>query len=167
MPTTPNKLISASRITLVQMMVNEHANLYGNVHGGVIMKLCDEAGGFAAMRHAGRPCVTVFIDSMEFYEPVHVGELLRITAEPSWIGRTSIECEVVVEAENVMSGHRLETNRAYFVYVALDDRGRPVPVPELDCESDAQRRRMEQGEARRQYRLKKRAEREAEKTAAP
>lgn len=150
------KPVSASRVVLTQLMQNEHANLRGNVHGGWIMKLCDEAGGLAAMRHAQRPAVTVAIDSMTFDEPVHVGEVLRLTARLTWVGRSSMEVLVTVEAEDPLTAHRLLTNSAYIVYVALDERGRPASVPPLACETEEQRQRMEAGARRQQHRLAQR-----------
>ena len=148
------KTVSDSRITLSLVMGPEHANFLGNVHGGVIMKLCDEAGGMAGSRHAGTHVVTVVVDSMGFHSPVHIGQLMTVTAEVSWVGRTSIETRVVVQAENVITGEITHTNTAYFVYVALGENGRPTPVPGLICETDEQKRRKEQAEERRAFRLK-------------
>jgi acyl-CoA hydrolase len=123
------KTISQSRVTLTQLMGPGHANTMGNVHGGHIMKVCDEAGGMAAIKHARRPVVTVTVDSMAFHSPVHIGDLLTVTAEVNWVGRTSMETRVVVTAENVLSGRVTHTNTAYFVYVGLDEDGRPAAVP--------------------------------------
>lgn len=111
---------SDSQITLTQLMGPTDANTLGNVHGGFIMKLCDEAGGMAATKHARRPAVTVTVDSMGFHSPVHIGNLMTVRAEVTWVGRTSMETRVVVTAENVISGAVTHTNTAYFVYVALD-----------------------------------------------
>jgi acyl-CoA hydrolase len=138
------------------------ANVMGNVHGGHIMKLCDEAGGMAAIRHARRPVVTVTVDSMAFHSPVHIGNLLTVTAEVTWVGRTSMETRVVVSAENVLSGEVTHTNTAYFVYVSLGEDGRPAPVPNLVCETDEERVRFERAAARQAYRLKMRQQEETE-----
>lgn len=150
------KTISESRLTLNQLMLPEHANTMGNVHGGVIMKLVDEAGGLCATRHARRPAVTVAIDSMTFDKPVHVGELLELTAEVTWTGRTSMEVVVTVVAENPLTGDRVPTNSAYLVYVALDARGQPTPVPPLISETDAGRERLAAAQKRQEYRIKQR-----------
>jgi uncharacterized protein (TIGR00369 family) len=96
---------SGSRVHLAQLMLPEHANPLGNVHGGIIMKLADEAGSLAAMRYSGRHAVTVFIESMTFDEPVQVGSLLHVNAHVSWVGRTSMEVLVRVDAENPLTGH--------------------------------------------------------------
>ena len=116
----------ASRVTLSQLMHLEHANLLGNVHGGWIMKLVDEAGALASMRHAQRKVVTVAIDSMVFRQPIRLGDLIILNAEVTYTGRTSMEVQVEVQAENPITGERTHTNTAYLVYVALDDYGRPT-----------------------------------------
>jgi acyl-CoA hydrolase len=133
-----------------------HANLLGNVHGGWIMKLVDEAGALASMRHAQQRVVTVALDQMTFRQPILIGDLVTLTAEVSYVGTTSMEVEVGVEAENPISGSRSHTNTAYLVYVALDERGRKVPVPRLVTETDAERERMEAGRLRQEYRKQQR-----------
>jgi acyl-CoA hydrolase len=145
-----------SKVTLTQVMNVTDANVLGNVHGGLLMKLSDEAGGIAAARHAGCVAVTVVVDSMEFHSPVHIGNLVTFDAEVTWVGRTSIETRVVVTAENVLTGQVMHTNTAYFVYVAVDDNGRPTPVPELICETEEERERFARGAERRQRRLSER-----------
>jgi uncharacterized protein (TIGR00369 family) len=149
----PGKSVSASRIQIAQLMQPEHANNLGNVHGGWIMKLMDEAGALACMRHAQQRVVTVAVDRMTFRQPIRLGDLVILTAEVSYVGRTSMEAEVQVEAENPVSGHRVHTNTAYLVYVALNENGTPIPVPPLIPESEEQRLRMEAGRARQAYRL--------------
>jgi uncharacterized protein (TIGR00369 family) len=147
------KSVTASRVTLAQLMQPEHANTHGNVHGGWIMKLVDEAGALACMRHAQRRVVTVAVDQMLFREPIRIGDLVTLTAEVSYFGRTSMEAEVHVVAENPVTGECTHTNTAYVVYVALDEQGKPVLVPPLVAENDAQRKRMEQGKQRQAHRL--------------
>ena len=149
----PKRPVSASRVTLHQVMLPEHANTLGNIHGGTIMKMVDEAGAIAAMRHAQRPCVTIAIDSMTFLSPVHVGELLSCAASVQYVGRSSIEVGVRVHAENAITGQLTYTNSAFVVYVALGDDGRPTPVPELILETDEERRIWEEGKARQLRRI--------------
>ena len=132
----------------------EHANLLGNVHGGWIMKLVDEAGALACMRHAQRKVVTVSIDSMVFRQPIRIGDLIILNAEVSYAGRTSMEAEVHVLAENPITGEQTHTNTAYLVYVALDDEGRPTSVPRLEAETEDEKRRMEEAKERQERRLK-------------
>lgn len=146
------KRIEESRVTLSVMMGPQDTNGLGNVHGGVIMKLVDEAGGIAAMRHARRPAVTVAMDSMTFMEPIRVGMLVQFNAELTYVGRTSMEVRVKVIAENPISGTTVVTNTAYLVYVALDDTGSPVQVPRLMYETEEQRIQAERAQARQAYR---------------
>jgi uncharacterized protein (TIGR00369 family) len=149
------KPISASRITLSQLMHPEHANLLGNVHGGWIMKLVDEAGALTCMRHAQRKVVTVTIDSMDFHQPIRIGDLVILNAEVSYTGRTSMEATVEVHAENPVTGEQTHTNTAYLVYVALDDAGRPTPVPPVQAETHEEEQSLEQGKVRQQQRLQR------------
>jgi uncharacterized protein (TIGR00369 family) len=149
-----SKTVSASRITLSQLMHPEHANVLGNVHGGWVMKLVDEAGALACMRHAQRKVVTVAIDSMTFRQPIRIGDLVILNAEVSYVGRTSMEAEVHVIAENPITGERTYTNTAYLVYVALDDKGRPTTVPSLRAETEEEKHRMEKAQERQEHRLK-------------
>jgi uncharacterized protein (TIGR00369 family) len=130
-----------------------HANLLGNVHGGHIMKLVDEAGALACMKHSHQRVVTVVVDRMTFKHPIKIGDLVTLTAEVSYVGNTSMEAEVTVVAENPTTGQQWHTNTAYLVYVALGENGKPTPVPPLLAETAAERRRMEQGTARQAYRL--------------
>ena len=148
------KPVSASRISLSQLMHPEHANLLGHVHGGWVMKLVDEAGALACMRHARRKVVTVAIDSMTFRQPIRIGDLVILKAEVSYTGRTSMEAAVEVVAEDPITGEQTHTNTAYLVYVALDDAGRPTSVPPLQAETEAEKERMEQAQARQKRRLK-------------
>lgn len=142
-----------SRVMLHHLMMPEHANALGNVHGGVIMRLVDEAGALCAMRHARRPCVTISIDSMTFRQPVHLGELLICTANVTWVGRTSIETSVHVVSEHPITGVTSHTNSAFVVYVALGEDGRPTPVPGLVLASDEDLRSFEDGAARQTRRI--------------
>lgn len=133
----------------------EHANPHGNIHGGFIMKMADEAGAICAMRHAQRPVVTVAIDSMSFRSPVRVGQVLSMKAMVSAVGRTSVEVEVRVSAENPVTGELTHTNSARLVYVALDDDGKPHPVPPLLIETAEQRQVEAAAKARQQERLER------------
>lgn len=150
------KTPSESRVTLTQLMGPAQANTLGNVHGGLLMKICDEAGGMAAAKHARRPSVTVTVDSMTFHSPVHIGNLVTVKAEVTWVGRTSMETRVVVSAENVLTGAVTHTNTAYFVYVALGEDGKPMTVPPLICETAEEQARCERAARRQADRLERR-----------
>jgi uncharacterized protein (TIGR00369 family) len=147
------KTSNVSRISIAQLMHPEHANILGNVHGGWIMKLVDEAGALACMRHAQKRVVTVAVDSMVFREPIKIGDLVTLNAEVTYTGRTSMEAEVQVIAEDPITGERTHTNTAYLVYVALDDEGRPTTVPALIVETDEEKQRMEQAKKRQAHRI--------------
>jgi uncharacterized protein (TIGR00369 family) len=150
------KPVRASRVTISQLMHPEHANLLGNVHGGWIMKLVDEAGALACMRHAQKKVVTVAIDSMTFRQPIKIGDLIILNAEVTYAGRTSMEAEVQVLAENPVTGERTHTNTAYLVYVALDDEGKPTPVHPLRAETEEEKRKALAAQERQERRLKQR-----------
>lgn len=153
------KTVSASRITIAQLMQPEHANNLGKVHGGWIMKLVDEAGALACMRHAQSRVVTVAVDQMIFRQPIRIGDLVTLTAEVSYVGKTSLEAEVQVVAENPVTQENTHTNTAYVVYVAMDDLGKPVVVSPLITETEDQRIRREEGKKRQEYRLRQKSRR--------
>lgn len=154
-PDLAPKYASQSQVVLNQQMMPADANPLGNVHGGFVMKLVDEAGALAAMRHARRPVVTIAIDSMTFLSPVKVGHLLTLHASVNWVGRTSIEAGIRVTAENPITGETVHTNSAFVVYVALDDHGKPISAPPLILETEQDRQRWVEGEARQELRLKR------------
>lgn len=147
------KRMRDSRVTISQVMLPSDANPQGNVHGGIIMKLVDEAGAIVAVRHSRCNVVTVAVDSMTFLSPIYVGNLVTFTASLSHVGRTSMEVEVLVEAEDPMTGEKTHTNSAYVVYVALDESGQPHEVPALLAESDEELERMARGRERQAERL--------------
>jgi uncharacterized protein (TIGR00369 family) len=148
------KPVSASLVTLSQVMLLNDANPTGNVHGGTIMKLVDTAGGLVAMKHAGRVCVTVRIDSMSFEAPVYVGDLVTVRASINTVGNTSMEVGVRVEAETFITGDTRHVSTAYLVFVALGDDGRPTPAPPLLIETPDDARRQEEANVRREHRLR-------------
>jgi uncharacterized protein (TIGR00369 family) len=154
----PGKRIADSRTNLSALMGPQDTNQYGNVHGGVIMKMVDEAGALAAMRHANLPVVTVAVDSMTFMESVLVGDVVECKAELTYVGRTSLEVRVEVTAENPIYGTLRTVNVAYLVYVALDNHSRPTPVRPLIYETDEERARGEAAKARQEYRKQMRAQ---------
>jgi uncharacterized protein (TIGR00369 family) len=152
------KTVRASRVQLAQLMQPEHANTHGNVHGGWIMKLVDEAGALASTRHAAHRTVTIAIDKMVFNHPVHVGDLVFFNAEVTFAGRTSMEVEVQVVAENPITGERVDTNKAFLVYVAIDSAGKPTQVPPLFAETPEEQVRMDSAFERQKRRLVQRTE---------
>jgi acyl-CoA hydrolase len=146
------KKASESAVIMSHIALPEDANPSGNLHGGVILKHVDTAGGVVAMRHARANAVTASFERMDFLLPAYVGELLTIKASLNYVGRTSMEVGVRVEAENPITGEVRHTNSAYVTYVALDESGKPRPVPPLDLDTDTARRRWQEAENRRRMR---------------
>ncbi len=154
---TPSpKPVSASRLVLAQVMTPQDANPAGNVHGGNIMKLADTASGVVAIRHSGRNCVTASVDRFEFHAPVYVGNLVTLYASLNYVGKSSMEVGVRVEAEDLRTGKRTHTNSSYFLMVALDEAGRPAEVPRLILETEDERRRHEEARQRADARRERR-----------
>lgn len=147
---------SATQMTL--LMGPSDANIAGNVHGGVIMRLVDTAAGVAAMRHVRGRVVTAHVDSLSFEAPVHVGDMLTIAAVITQVWRTSMEVEVTVHRENPISGEGNLTTRAHLTLVGVDDDERPMNVPPLDVDTDEARRRQQAAEVRREARIRLRRE---------
>lgn len=150
------KTIADSRFTLSALMGPQDANSQGNVHGGVVMKMVDEAGALVAMRHSRTSVVTVAIDSMTFVEPIFVGNLVLCNAELTYVGRTSMEVRVEVIAENPLLGTSTISNIAYLVYVALDTGGQPTEVPEIQFETELEIARAKEARERQALRKKQR-----------
>lgn len=161
------KRVADSQVTLVQLTEITDANLLGIVHGGVVMKLVDTAAGLAAMKHCGGPAVTVAMDEMSFLAPVHVGDTLTVVASVNDAGRTSLEVGVSVESEQVVTGKRTHTSSAYLVFVALDEDGKPRPVPPVLAETEVQRRRQREAKIRRETRMSHRQAIEDHRRDAP
>jgi uncharacterized protein (TIGR00369 family) len=144
---------SESSVELSQLMEVTDANVLGNVHGGVIMRLADTAAALAAMRHAAGVCVTVSVDELSFLEPVHVGDIVTVRAAVNDVGTTSLECGVRVEAESPVTRRRVHASSAYFVFVAIDEEGAPRPVAPILPETEEQRRRQREARLRREARM--------------
>ncbi len=158
------KRVKDSSVTTAQMMIPQDANPAGNVHGGVVVKIIDEAAGVVAARHSRCNVVTASIDRMDFHHPIFVGDLLFFKSSLNFVGRTSMEIGVRVEAENLMTGEVRHAASAYLTYVAIDKEGRPVEVPPLIVETDEERRRQREGKARRELRLAEKRKEEACRT---
>jgi uncharacterized protein (TIGR00369 family) len=147
------KKIRESTIIMAQLMNPQDANPAGNVHGGVIMRLIDNAAGCAACRHARSNVVTASIDRMDFHNPVFVGDLVTLSASLNFVGKTSMELGVRVEAENLITGKRRHTASAYLTFVAIDANGRPLLLSPLVVETDEEKRRNQEASNRRKARL--------------
>jgi acyl-CoA hydrolase len=144
---------SASEVVLARQMEIPDANIAGNVHGGTIMKMVDTAAGLAAAKHCGGLAVTAAMDEMSFLDPVFVGDVVTVKAMVNEAFHTSVEVGVRVEAETYATGRHVHTSSAYLVFVSIDDRGSPRPVPPLLAETEDQRRRQQEARLRRETRL--------------
>ncbi|MBW1739884.1 MAG: acyl-CoA thioesterase [Deltaproteobacteria bacterium] len=149
---TREKTVCESRVEMAQIMLPMDANLAGNVHGGTIMKFIDTAAGIVALRHCRTNVVTASMDRLDFHEPVFVGELVIFRASINYVGSTSMEVGVRVEAENLMTGEVRHTNSAYLTMVSLDENRKPTLVPRIVPETEEEKRRFEEGRIRAQQR---------------
>ena len=150
------KPASESRSLLARWMGIGDANSGGNIHGGTVMKLVDEAAGLAAIKHSRQRVVTAGVDRMNFLVPIHIGELVTFSATVNAVWRTSMEVGVRVEAENPRTGDVRHASTAYVTMVALDDEGNPAPVPPLLTTTPDEQRRMREATLRRANRLAER-----------
>ena len=135
-----------------ELMMPHHVNNFGNVFGGVILSMVDRAALVAAMRHAGRNCLTVSIDRVDFREPIYAGELVTCQARVTFAGRTSMEVGVKVTASNLLTGDQRHTNTCFLTFVAIDEHNRPVAVPALELETEDDQQRFREGKRRREVR---------------
>jgi len=143
-------------------MMPQHANNLGNVFGGVVLSMMDKCAAIAAFRHCRASVVTASIDRVDFREPIHLGDLVVMKASVNFVGRSSMEVGVRVEAEELLTGRRRHTNSCYLTFVAVDAKGRPIEVPSLVPETPDEKRRYAAAQERRRRRLE---EREAERGA--
>lgn len=153
--------VSQSATVLATLVEPSQTNPMGNIHGGTIMKLADQAGAAAAIRHAGRICVTASIDRLDFLNPVNVGDLVTLKSSVNYVHRTSMEVGVRIEAENMMTGTVKHVASAYLIFVALDEHCRPVPIAPVIPQSDAEQLRYQQGQLRYKQRQENRAQHRA------
>lgn len=143
---------SESEITTARLMMPTDANVLGNVFGGAIMRYMDEIAAIVAWRHAGKNVVTASIDRMNFYAPVFVGNLLIMKATVNYVGTTSMEIGVRIEAQDPTTRKGTHTGSCYLTYVALDERGKPTPISPLIVATPDERRRFKEARARRRLR---------------
>lgn len=157
------KTVKFSRMYIVQQMMPQDANLAGNVHGGVIMKLIDNSAGLAALRHCGANVVTASIDRLDFHNPVFVGDLLKIWTSLNFAGKSSMEVGVRVEAENPFTGETRHTASAYLTFVAMGREGTPTVVPPLILETEEDKKRHREATERRETRLLERTKKKTDR----
>jgi acyl-CoA hydrolase len=158
--TRPTRTVKESQHETSEIMMPGQANNLGHVFGGVVLAMMDKAAAVAAIRHSRSACVTASIDRVDFREPIHLGDLIVMKASVNYVGRTSMEVGVRVEAEDLQSGNRRHTNSCYLTFVAVDKGGRPVEVPNLKPESPDEMRRYEAATERRRRRLEEKQQEE-------
>jgi len=146
------KKVSESEMTTARLMMPTDANVLGNVFGGSIMKYMDEIAAIVAWRHAGTNVVTASVDRMNFYAPVYIGNLLVLKAAVNYVGTTSMEIGVRIEAVDPSTRKGTHTSSCYLTYVALDRKGRPTPIPPLILTTPVEKRRFKEGLTRRKLR---------------
>ncbi len=152
----PAKTVRESQHETSELMMPEHANNMGHVFGGVILSMMDKTAAIAAFRHSRAAVVTASIDRVDFREPIHLGDLVVMKASVNYVGRSSMEVGVRVEAEDLMSGNRRHTNSCYLTFVAVDRNGRPIEVAALEPETEDEQRRHAAAQDRRRRRLEER-----------
>jgi acyl-CoA hydrolase len=143
---------SESAMMTARLMMPTDANVLGNVFGGAIMRYMDEAAAIVAWRHAGRNVVTASIDRMNFFAPVYVGNLLLLKASVNYVGTTSMEIGVRIEAQDPSTRKGVHAGSCYLTYVALDEKGKPTPIPPLIVTTATEKRRFNEAAARRKLR---------------
>jgi acyl-CoA hydrolase len=167
-PALPGKPTAYSRVTLSRIMTAVDVNLYGTVHGGVLMKFIDDVAGAAAARHSGGTAVTAAIDEIVFTEPVRVGDLVHAHAQVNWTGHTSMEVGVRVVAErwDRTEDQPVDVATAYLVFVVVDADGAPRPVRQVLPQTVEDERRFREAQIRRAHRLARRRAIQAHRAAA-
>lgn len=155
-PSTISRTVRETQHETSQLMLPQHSNNLGLVFGGVILGMMDTASAVSAIRHARSVCVTASVDRVDFREPIHLGDLVIMKCSVNYVGRTSMEVGVRVEAEDLQTGVRRHTNSCYLTFVAIDRNGKPIEVPKLVPETEDEIRRYEAAKARRQRRLEER-----------
>lgn len=152
-PDPPELPVSESQVVMHEIVLPNDTNSLGTVMGGHVMHLMDICAAMAAMRHCRKAVVTAAVDHLDFRHPVNVGEIMILKASVNYADHTSMELGVRIDAENPLTGEQRHTSSAYLTFVALDDRGRPTPVPKVVPETEGERRRYRHAQDRRQSRL--------------
>ncbi len=142
-----------SPVIMTELVLPQHTNALGTVFGGVVMGWIDIAAAIASQRYARSPVVTVSIDHLHFIVPIKIGYTVRINARVTYVGKTSIEVEVLVDAENSITGEVNRATNAYLTFVAIDEKGKPKKVPPLTAKTAAEKKALQQALVRRERRL--------------
>lgn len=150
--------VSHSKTTITELMVPAYANFGGKVHGGTILSLMDKVAYVCSSRHAGTYCVTVSVDTVDFHQPVEVGDLVSLHATVNYVGRSSLIVGIKAVAENLKNRHESHTNTSFFTMVAVDENVNPIKIPGLILENSDEVRRFIKSKIRREFKRLKREE---------
>lgn len=148
------KAVDESMVNTVFSVLPEDTNIYGNLFGGKLVEWIDRTAGIVAVRHSRKNVVTANIDNLSFLEPIKLGDIVILRAWINYVGTTSMEIQVDVYNERSSDGSKVLACRAYLTYVAIDENGKPTPVPKLKIKNDDERKRFEQARERKEQRLK-------------
>src|ERR1700712_1318493 len=166
MPNTSSyKPVSFSETTITELMIPSYSNFGGKIHGGILLSLMDKVAYVCAAKHAGNYCVTASIDTVDFLQPVEVGDLVSLMASVNYVGKTSLVIGIRVISENIKTNKIYHTNTSYFTMVAKDEQNQPARVPGLILENQEQVRRFV--EAKRRKQLKQNYKQEAQQIKVP
>ncbi|MCJ7757510.1 MAG: acyl-CoA thioesterase [Gillisia sp.] len=152
------KIIADSHISLSQLMLPSHSNFNGKIHGGFILSLLDQIAFACASKHSRAYCVTASVDTVDFLNPIEIGELVTMKASVNYVGNSSMIIGIRVEAENILTGVVNHCNSSYFTMVAKDEAGNSIPVPGLILKDDNDIRRFIKGIKRNKRKLKRKKE---------
>lgn len=155
MPDLPGKPVRESYSEYSELALPNDSNSLGNLLGGKVMHLVDLAGAMAAMRHSRNVVVTAAVDQMSFLHPVRIGQWVKLCSAVNRVFRSSMEVGVKVFVEDLIRGETQHTSSAYLTFVAIDDAGRPISVPQVIPETEDEKRRFLEAGLRREYRLRK------------
>lgn len=147
------KTTATSHCVMNEMVLPNDANSLGNLFGGRLMQWMDIAAAISAQRHANEVCITAAVDSVEFHSPIRVGEIVILESQVNRAFTTSMEVEINVWAEDPKARTKRKCNRAFFTFVAINEAGRPIPVPPLEPRTDEEQERFENAAKRREIRL--------------
>ncbi|RAP78240.1 acyl-CoA thioesterase [Paenibacillus montanisoli] len=154
-----SKLTSESRSTMMQLIFPLDTNYHGTMFGGKVMEYMDKIAAIASMRHARGPVVTASTDSLDFVAPIKVGDMIDVEAFVTWTHKSSMEIYVKVQTENVYTGDRKTAVTAFFTFVALNEHGKPTPVPGIIPQTEEERLLHESAPERYELRMQRKRDR--------
>src|SRR3954468_23110764 len=146
----PYKSVSFSETVITELMIPSYSNFGGKIHGGILLSLMDKVAYVCAAKHAGNYCVTASIDTVDFLQPVEVGDLVSLMASVNYVGNTSLVVGIKVISENIKTNVINHTNTSYFTMVAKDEDNRPAKIPGLVLENRNQVRRFVEAKRRKE-----------------